>query len=355
MKSSKMFCAQCSQHSIDCKQAIGDCRKTPDVANMQDVLVKEVKEMGYYLHHARQNGKQIPDHLNHFTLSGIFTTLTNVNNDPVRFKAYIAKAQKYLMEAKALAGDVPRPTATDASVLAQRAKAADANASSLCEMLIYGRAPSRPPKPRTRQSASSAFPSSSAFPGLAARDPRVSPAILSESPARRTGGPLRGNERGRRRRTRVAGIVAADAAAAAAARIKGVCAYADHAFMFGKEDPRIYAFIHEVKTNLLAKINCPRRPPPPPPRRPHAPRLPGLRAPRFCAAVCAVSLPVRRFFMRPRRRRPHGNPRARSRARRPSRSCAPRRGTTSARPSRCASDAGAPAAAATVNVRTLLM
>ena len=138
MKSSKMFCAQCSQHSIDCKKAIGDCRKTPDVANMQDMLVKEVKEMGYYLHYARQNGKQIPDHLNHFTLSGMFTTLTNVNNDPVRFKSYIAKAQKYLTEAKALAGNAPPPAPTDASVLSQRAKSKDPNASSLCEMLIYG-------------------------------------------------------------------------------------------------------------------------------------------------------------------------------------------------------------------------
>ena len=58
-----------------------------------------------------------------------------------------------------------------------------------------------------------------------------------------------------------------------------MCAYADHAFMFGKEDPRIYAFIHEVKTNLLAKINCPRprrlrpRPGPTPPACPgSAPR-----------------------------------------------------------------------------------
>ncbi len=138
MKTSKMFCAQCSQHSIDCKKSIGDCRKTPDVANMQDVLVKEVKEMGYYLHHARLNGKQIPDHLNRFTLSGMFTTLTNVNNDPVRFKSYIAKAQKYLMEAKALCGPVAAPTPTDASILGQRAKSTDPNASSLCEMLVYG-------------------------------------------------------------------------------------------------------------------------------------------------------------------------------------------------------------------------
>ena len=201
MKSSKMFCAQCSQHSIDCKQAIGDCRKTPDVANMQDVLVKEVKEMGYYLHHARQNGKQIPDHLNHFTLSGIFTTLTNVNNDPVRFKAYIAKAQKYLMEAKALAGDVPRPTATDASVLAQRAKAADANASSLCEMLIYGRAPSRPPKPRTRQSASSAFPSGGPrSAGLAGHTFRVAGPPDRGTPARQRARPPPPHPRRRHRR-----------------------------------------------------------------------------------------------------------------------------------------------------------
>jgi len=142
---------------------------------MQDVLVKEVKEMGYYLHHARLAGKQIPDHLNRFTLSGMFTTLTNVNNDPVRFKSYIGKAQKYLMEAKALCGPVAAPSPTDASVLGQRAKTTDPNASSLCEMLIYG--------------------------------------------------------------------------------IKGVCAYADHAYMFGKEDPRIYAYLHEA----LAFLSSPAR------------------------------------------------------------------------------------------------
>lgn len=172
MKSSKMFCAQCSQHSVDCKKSIGDCRKTPEVANMQDMLVKEVKEMGYYLHHARKAGKTIPDHLNHFTLHGMFTTLTNVNNDPARFKTYISNSLKYLAEAKALCGPVAPPEKVDASVLAMRSKAPDANAACLTELLTYG--------------------------------------------------------------------------------IKGVCAYADHALVFGKEDPRIYAYLHEALAFLCS-------------------------------------------------------------------------------------------------------
>lgn len=136
---SKMFCAQCSQHDKSCTTTVGNCRKTPQVSKQQDIIIQIAKEVGYYAHAARALGKEIPDHINRFTLFSIFSTLTNVNNDSARFQKMIKDARGIVAELKTLCGDkVPAPEIPDAEILGMRKAASDANAASLCEMLTYG-------------------------------------------------------------------------------------------------------------------------------------------------------------------------------------------------------------------------
>jgi hypothetical protein len=91
----------------------------------------------------------------------------------VRFSRYLNEGRAIVDELKAIAGSsASAPKLPPASIMGMRKSAADANASSLCEMLMYG--------------------------------------------------------------------------------LKGLCAYADHANVHGKEDPRVYAFVHEALAFLAS-------------------------------------------------------------------------------------------------------
>jgi hydroxylamine reductase len=172
MNKSKMFCNQCSQHTTNCATVLGQCNKTPQVAHMQDEVVQIAVEMGYYAHTIRVAGMEVPAEVNHFMLRSMFSTLTNVNNDPVRMSEYVRTGMSLVEKLKSIAGDVPKPALPPVSILAQRWMAADKNAASVCEMLMYG--------------------------------------------------------------------------------LKGLCAYADHALVLGREDPRIYAFVQEALAFLAS-------------------------------------------------------------------------------------------------------
>lgn len=52
-----MFCFQCEQAAkgTGCDTS-GVCGKKPDVAALQDVLIYQLKGIGYLAHHARKNG-----------------------------------------------------------------------------------------------------------------------------------------------------------------------------------------------------------------------------------------------------------------------------------------------------------
>jgi len=165
MNKSKMFCNQCSQHTKDCGVKVGNCRKTPEVARLQDEIVVMAIEIGHYAHALRQAGKEVPKKANDFTLKSMFSTLTNVNNEATRLGPYLDEGRTIADELKALSG-AAAPNLPPTSIMAQRWMAKDPNASSLCEMLMYG--------------------------------------------------------------------------------LKGVCAYADHALVLGKSDPRILAYVHEA-------------------------------------------------------------------------------------------------------------
>lgn len=125
----QMFCGQCAQSkdSRGCFESLGVCRKTAEVANLQDELMSYIKQYGAQAH--QKGDTAASAHVN----AAMFTTLTNVNNDPARFKKLIAETRKRLNGAAADSYETGSP-----NVLPQRQAASDDNASALCEMLEYG-------------------------------------------------------------------------------------------------------------------------------------------------------------------------------------------------------------------------
>jgi hydroxylamine reductase len=91
-----MFCFQCEQTSRDgkvagCATAKGVCGKDEVTADLQDLLVYELKGIGQYTHRLHKLGK--PDaEADRFTLLALFTTLTNVNFNRARFTDMITQA-----------------------------------------------------------------------------------------------------------------------------------------------------------------------------------------------------------------------------------------------------------------------
>ncbi len=89
-----MFCYQCEQAAkgTGCKK-IGVCGKEPNVADLQDVLIYQLKGIGYLAHALRENNISTPI-ADRFVMEGLFTTVTNVNFDPERLAGWIKKAQE---------------------------------------------------------------------------------------------------------------------------------------------------------------------------------------------------------------------------------------------------------------------
>jgi hydroxylamine reductase len=102
-KEINMFCYQCEQTvgGKGCTKKIGVCGKTAETADLQDLLVHAVKGIAQYAHRAAQLGKT-DRQIDRFIVEALFSTVTNVNFDPVRLEALIAKAGVVLDQAKAL-------------------------------------------------------------------------------------------------------------------------------------------------------------------------------------------------------------------------------------------------------------
>lgn len=54
--------------------------------------------MSVYANEAEQRGKKVDRKLSKFTMQGLFSTLTNVNFDPSRFRELLFEAQGYEQE-----------------------------------------------------------------------------------------------------------------------------------------------------------------------------------------------------------------------------------------------------------------
>ncbi|MBX6388332.1 MAG: hydroxylamine reductase [Frankia sp.] len=91
-----MFCYQCEQtdrtgEAPGCAGPVGNCGKDPVTADMQDVLIHMVKGIAQYSARARALGAP-DDEAAAFILYAMFTTLTNVNFNPTRFVALVREA-----------------------------------------------------------------------------------------------------------------------------------------------------------------------------------------------------------------------------------------------------------------------
>jgi len=90
--SDKMFCYQCQEalKNVGCK-VLGVCGKTPDVANLQDLLVYVLKGISFWGTRGRDMGVIHPE-TDLFVAQALFATITNANFDADRFVDYIKEA-----------------------------------------------------------------------------------------------------------------------------------------------------------------------------------------------------------------------------------------------------------------------
>ncbi|MFH1998919.1 MAG: hydroxylamine reductase [Planctomycetota bacterium] len=117
-----MFCYQCEQTAKGTGCTVkGVCGKDPETAALQDLLVHSLKGISMFAHRARQLGAMDKE-IDLFTLEALFTTVTNVNFDPNRIKAMLAKAETLAGKAESLyeaacekAGKTPELTGRPAS------------------------------------------------------------------------------------------------------------------------------------------------------------------------------------------------------------------------------------------------
>ncbi len=75
-----MFCYQCEQTAggKGCTK-LGVCGKTPEIANLQDLLIYQLKGISFYARHILDSGLNVDKSVVSFIENSLFTTLTNVN------------------------------------------------------------------------------------------------------------------------------------------------------------------------------------------------------------------------------------------------------------------------------------
>ncbi len=152
-----MFCYQCEQTSnASACTRTGVCGKGPEVSLLQDLLLYQLKGIGWLGHRLRGLGVVDAD-ADRFVIEGLFSTVTNVDFDPQRLKALIDRAgqvkaglKRSLQERHAGAVSFPEavefiPAGTLEGLLSQGAAAGimanpglNPDIRSLRELLAYG-------------------------------------------------------------------------------------------------------------------------------------------------------------------------------------------------------------------------
>ncbi|MBZ9689303.1 hydroxylamine reductase [Clostridium estertheticum] len=151
----KMFCYQCEQTigGKGCTKA-GNCGKNADIAGLQDLLVYQLKGIGYFGVKLIEKGIHIDDEIDKFVMDASFSTLTNTNFDDERFVEYLKKSQEIKDLLKVMLGkssnEIPEEaqyilpeSMEDMLIEAEKTgimynKNLDANIRSLRQMLIFG-------------------------------------------------------------------------------------------------------------------------------------------------------------------------------------------------------------------------
>lgn len=178
-----MFCYQCEQTAHGTGcQSVGVCGKTPEVGVLQDLLFDATKTIAHYAHRAGQQGVRDAG-IDGFVLDALFTTVTNVNFDADRIDEMIDAAVPMIERARSLCG----ADGTAADVSSSWAPAPD-----------------------------------------------------------RQGRLAQGEAVGILGRTEVLGADVTGLQELITYGLKGAAAYASHARTLGREDPEVYAFLHEA-------------------------------------------------------------------------------------------------------------
>ena len=88
----KMFCYQCQETAgcTGCTMA-GVCGKSPELSNMQDLLIYVTKGLSEVTTVLRNQGEGIEERVNHYIVLNLFTTITNANFDQEIFYARVAE------------------------------------------------------------------------------------------------------------------------------------------------------------------------------------------------------------------------------------------------------------------------
>ncbi|CAM9754172.1 unnamed protein product [Chrysoparadoxa australica] len=100
------FCFQCeqTQDGTGCltSDSPGVCGKTPEVASLQDLFIRQLQDISAYAWRARLQSNAKSAAVDNFVFEGVFSTLTNVNFDPAAFMDYLEAGEAVKEDAKAL-------------------------------------------------------------------------------------------------------------------------------------------------------------------------------------------------------------------------------------------------------------
>jgi hydroxylamine reductase len=104
----KMYCFQCEQTAkgTGCN-TVGVCGKSPEAADLMDLLIHATKGLSMFAHRARKLGAQDRE-LDMFIVEALFSTVTNVNFDPDRLAGLVRKAAALRDKAKKLYEDAAK-------------------------------------------------------------------------------------------------------------------------------------------------------------------------------------------------------------------------------------------------------
>lgn len=108
----EMFCYQCEQtaNGKGCTK-LGVCGKTAEVANLQDLLIFQIKGISCYGKALLAQGKEIDKSVIRFIENVLFTTLTNVNFDAAVHVELLKESQEIKDTLKGMTGEIDNHTA----------------------------------------------------------------------------------------------------------------------------------------------------------------------------------------------------------------------------------------------------
>lgn len=150
----EMFCYQCEQtaNGKGCTK-LGVCGKTPEIANLQDLLIFQIKGISCFGKSLAAAGQEIEKSVISFIENILFTTLTNVNFDAKEHVKLLRKSQEIKENLRERAGEIKNHTAhasydlpeTKAEMLKDAHlagimydKSLDPDIRSLRQLILYG-------------------------------------------------------------------------------------------------------------------------------------------------------------------------------------------------------------------------